>query len=309
MSAPTDDAPTPPTAAVAAGTTRSCRSRRATRSSRCSRSCSRCSSAAIMIAFTDEDVQAAAGYFFARPGDTLVAIWDAVVGRLHRALPGLGLQLRRADLRARHPPAHRDAHLRDAADRRRARRRARVPHRHVQHRRPRSDAHGVRGGRLGGVLARPAVGHPHDRRPRRGHRRRRALGGHRRAAQGAHRRARGDRDDHAQLRRVLPRLVDAAHPGPAAGAGVEQPQDAADARTRRSSRSCSGRSSTCTSASSSSIARDRPGVVDPQPLEPRLPVPRGRREPQRRARRGHQRQEHVRLRHADLRRPRSASPA
>ena len=34
----------------------------------------------IMIAFTDEDVQAAAGYFFARPGDTLVAIWDAVSG-------------------------------------------------------------------------------------------------------------------------------------------------------------------------------------------------------------------------------------
>jgi len=34
----------------------------------------------IMIAFTDEDVQAAAGYFFARPLDTLAAIWDAVAG-------------------------------------------------------------------------------------------------------------------------------------------------------------------------------------------------------------------------------------
>jgi simple sugar transport system permease protein len=34
----------------------------------------------IMIAFTDEDVQAAAGYFFSRPGDTLAAIWDAVSG-------------------------------------------------------------------------------------------------------------------------------------------------------------------------------------------------------------------------------------
>lgn len=34
----------------------------------------------IMIAFTDEDVQAAAGYFFARPGDTIAAIWDAVSG-------------------------------------------------------------------------------------------------------------------------------------------------------------------------------------------------------------------------------------
>lgn len=34
----------------------------------------------IMIAATDEDVQAASGYFFARPGDTLVAIWQAVSG-------------------------------------------------------------------------------------------------------------------------------------------------------------------------------------------------------------------------------------
>lgn len=34
----------------------------------------------IMIAFTDEDVQAASQYFFARPLDTIVAIWDAVSG-------------------------------------------------------------------------------------------------------------------------------------------------------------------------------------------------------------------------------------
>jgi len=33
-----------------------------------------------MIAATDEDVQQAAGYFFARPGDTFAAIWDAVAG-------------------------------------------------------------------------------------------------------------------------------------------------------------------------------------------------------------------------------------
>ena len=46
------------------------------------------------------------------------------------------------------------------------------------------------------------------------------------------------------------------------------------------------------------------GVVDPQPVEPRIPVPRGRREPERRAGRGHQRQEHVPVRHADLGRPR-----
>lgn len=34
----------------------------------------------VMIAFTDKDVQSAAGYFFARPGDTIAAIWDAVGG-------------------------------------------------------------------------------------------------------------------------------------------------------------------------------------------------------------------------------------
>lgn len=34
----------------------------------------------IMIAATNEDVQAASGYFFAQPGDTLAAIWEAVSG-------------------------------------------------------------------------------------------------------------------------------------------------------------------------------------------------------------------------------------
>jgi simple sugar transport system permease protein len=34
----------------------------------------------VMIAFTDEDVRAAAQYFFARPMDTITAIWDAVSG-------------------------------------------------------------------------------------------------------------------------------------------------------------------------------------------------------------------------------------
>ncbi|RZS67960.1 nucleoside ABC transporter membrane protein [Agromyces ramosus] len=35
---------------------------------------------AIMIAFTDERVQEASGYFFARPGDTFLAIWESVSG-------------------------------------------------------------------------------------------------------------------------------------------------------------------------------------------------------------------------------------
>jgi ABC-type uncharacterized transport system permease subunit len=35
---------------------------------------------AILIALTDEDVQAAAGYFFSRPSDMLTAVWEAVAG-------------------------------------------------------------------------------------------------------------------------------------------------------------------------------------------------------------------------------------
>lgn len=34
----------------------------------------------IMIAFTDADVQRTAGYFFARPGDMLSAVWDSISG-------------------------------------------------------------------------------------------------------------------------------------------------------------------------------------------------------------------------------------
>ena len=34
----------------------------------------------ILIAITNEDVQEASGYFFARPGDTLVAAWHAITG-------------------------------------------------------------------------------------------------------------------------------------------------------------------------------------------------------------------------------------
>lgn len=34
----------------------------------------------IMIAFTDSEVQRTAGYFFARPGDMLLAVWDSISG-------------------------------------------------------------------------------------------------------------------------------------------------------------------------------------------------------------------------------------
>ena len=95
-------------------------------------------------------------------------------------LPGLGLQLPARRLHLGHPAAHRDPDLRDAAHRRWPRRRPRVPRRHVQHRWPRPDAHrGIRR-RLARLRIRPAVGHPHARRPRRRPHRRRTLGRHRR---------------------------------------------------------------------------------------------------------------------------------
>lgn len=42
----------------------------------------------ILIAVTDENVQAAAGYFFSRPGDTLVAIWNSVSGAYYALFQG-----------------------------------------------------------------------------------------------------------------------------------------------------------------------------------------------------------------------------
>ncbi|WP_308493206.1 ABC transporter permease [Microbacterium terrisoli] len=42
----------------------------------------------ILIAVTDENVQAAAGYFFSRPGDTFVAIWQSVSGGYYAMFQG-----------------------------------------------------------------------------------------------------------------------------------------------------------------------------------------------------------------------------
>jgi simple sugar transport system permease protein len=52
---------------------------------------------AVMIAATDEEVQAAAGYFFARPLDTLGAIWDAVAGAYSALFQGSIYNFRRPD--------------------------------------------------------------------------------------------------------------------------------------------------------------------------------------------------------------------
>ncbi|HEY9366504.1 MAG TPA: ABC transporter permease [Agromyces sp.] len=50
---------------------------------------------AIMIAFTDERVQAASGYFFARPGDTFIAIWESVSGAYSALFQGSVYNFRR----------------------------------------------------------------------------------------------------------------------------------------------------------------------------------------------------------------------
>lgn len=49
----------------------------------------------ILIALTNEDVQAAAGYFFARPGDTLGAIWNSVAGAYSALFQGSVYNFRR----------------------------------------------------------------------------------------------------------------------------------------------------------------------------------------------------------------------
>jgi ABC-type uncharacterized transport system permease subunit len=50
---------------------------------------------AVMIAFTDERVQETSGYFFARPSDTLLAIWDSVSGAYSALFQGSIYNFRR----------------------------------------------------------------------------------------------------------------------------------------------------------------------------------------------------------------------
>ncbi|MBD8219155.1 ABC transporter permease [Microbacterium sp. CFBP 13617] len=52
---------------------------------------------AVMIAATDENVQASAVYFFARPGDTLVAIWQSVSGAYASFFQGAIYNFRRPE--------------------------------------------------------------------------------------------------------------------------------------------------------------------------------------------------------------------
>ncbi|WP_194409165.1 ABC transporter permease [Microbacterium cremeum] len=51
----------------------------------------------ILMAITDEDVQESAGYFFARPGDTLAAVWSAVYGGYEAMFRGAIFNARASD--------------------------------------------------------------------------------------------------------------------------------------------------------------------------------------------------------------------
>ncbi|MFG6403891.1 MULTISPECIES: ABC transporter permease [unclassified Microbacterium] len=52
---------------------------------------------AIMIAVTNPNVQATAGYFFARPGDLIAAVWEAVAGAYSALFQGAIYNFRRPD--------------------------------------------------------------------------------------------------------------------------------------------------------------------------------------------------------------------
>jgi simple sugar transport system permease protein len=58
----------------------------------------------ILIAFTNEDVQEASGYFFARPGDTFAAAWNAVYNGYEALFRGAIFNARGADFAAQIRP-------------------------------------------------------------------------------------------------------------------------------------------------------------------------------------------------------------
>ena len=168
----------------------------------------------------------AACYFFARPADMLAAIWQSVSGAYSALFQGSVYNFRRDTFAAGIRPLTETLTFATPliAGGLGVALAFRVGMFNIGGRGQMLIAASVAGWIGFGV--RPAVGRAHDRRPRRRPRRRRALGRHRRSAQGPHRGARGDRDDHAELHRVLPRVVPAANAGPAAGARFEQPEDA-----------------------------------------------------------------------------------
>ena len=179
----------------------------------------------LMIALTDERVRDTAAYVFARPGDFFTATWDAIWGAYTALFRGAIYNDRVDGFATQIRPLTETLKFAGAAHRRRARGRPGVPRRRCST----SAAAGqmlLAGAAAGwvGVQARPAdrmhlplaivagmvagalwAG----------------IAGVLKARTG---RPRGDRHDHAQLRRLLPRLLRALQAEPPAGAGLGQPQ-------------------------------------------------------------------------------------
>ena len=170
--------------------------------------CSRWSSVAADPRSTDEDVREAPATSSPGPA-TSSTRRRRDRGGLQRAVPGLrSTTPGRHDFADRIRPITETLKFAGAADRGRPRRRSRVPRRAVQHRRPRPDAARRRRGRLDRRRCSTCRAGP----PARGDRSPASLAGaplgrHRRPPEGPHRRPRGDRHDHAQLRRLLPGLL------------------------------------------------------------------------------------------------------
>ena len=218
----------------------------------------------------------------------LLGVLERRLGRLHRAVPRLDLQHPRRRLPDRDPAPDRDPQVRRSADRRRPRCRPGLPGRAVQHRRSRPDADGRRGRRLGRLPVRDALADPRDPGDPGRHGRRGALGRPGRPAQGPHRRARGDRHDHAQLRRVLPGVLRPLRAEPPPGTRLGQPEVPADEGLGGPAEALR-RPLQPAPRLPPGADRRRRRLVDPQPVLPRLPDPRGRREPVRGPQRGHRR--------------------
>lgn len=227
----------------------------------------------ILIALTDKDVQAAAGRSsLLAPRTSSGRSGMPSPAHTSRSSRGSIYNFRRPRIRGRNPPADGDAHVRHPAHRGGTRRRCRLPRGTLQHRWSRADARRGGGGGLRRFRVAASVRHPPHRRRGDGHARGRDLGGIVGLLELSHRCARSHRDDHAQLRGLLPHCVPLAHPWGSSGAGVDEPE---------SLRQCCPRLCRPEVQPAPRIPlRDRSddlGLVPHQPVKPRLPVPRGRR--------------------------------
>ena len=253
----------------------------------------------ILIAATDEDVQAALAYFFARPGDTFAAIWDSVSGAYSALFQGSIYNFRRPDFADGIKPLTETltfatplimAGLGVALA-------FRVGLFNI-------------GGRGQMLIAAAAAGYVGFAWPL-------PCGIHMIVALAAGLIAGGiwggivgllkaRTGAHEVIVTIMLNYVAfyliswmLRTPGLLQAPGSDQPEDAGDAGRQRCSPTCSGPQYNLHFGFILVIVATVAGVVHHQPVEPRLQVPRRRREPERGAGRGHQRQRDLHLGDAD----------